>query len=74
MNLFIQQPAEIPTPEKTRPDQRFGEFTVQHFVEDNLWYILIVAFIVLAVFYYSWDLRKRKRKAQEELENKRGKS
>lgn len=72
MNLFIQQPSELPQPRDARPDQRFGEFTLQHFVEDNLWYILITAFIVLVVFYYSWDLRKRRRKAQEELEGERG--
>lgn len=68
MSLLIQQPPELPQPEPTQPDQRFGEFTLQYFVEENLWYILITALIVILVFGYSWNLRKRRKRAQEEFE------
>lgn len=73
MSLFIQQPEEIPTPQPTPPDQRFGEYTFQYFVEENLWYILIVLLIVLIVFGYAWNLNKRRKEAQKELEKEREK-
>lgn len=63
--MFYQQPSELPQPEPSRPDQQFGEYTLQYFIEDNFWYILGVLAILIIVIGYSLYVRRKKSKKAE---------
>lgn len=62
--MTFQQPSELPQPQPARPDQVFGEYTLEYFIQNNLLYILAIIFILLLVIGYFW-YSKNKRKEQE---------
>lgn len=63
--MLFQQPSEIPQPEATRPDQKFGEYSLVYFIEDNLWYIVGAALILIIVIGYSQWTRHKKKQERE---------
>lgn len=67
-NMIIQQPSEIPQPQPSRPDQQFGQYTLEYFIQDNWWYLVGIAIILVIVFGYSWYIRSKK-KDNNEVEN-----
>lgn len=55
--MIFQQP-ELPKENPTRPDQEWG-WTLKHFLEDNLWYLLAIVLIIFVFFYARYSYRKR---------------
>lgn len=64
--MSIQQPSELPQPKATRPDQVFGDYSLEYFIEDNWLYICGVIFILAIVIGYSWYSRVKRRRKQTE--------
>lgn len=63
----IQQPSELPHPEPATDDHRFGEYTLEYFIVDNFWYIVIVLFMLLVVIFFAWDRNRKRKKAFDEM-------
>lgn len=64
--MIIQQPSELPQPKPSPPDQQFGQYTLEYFIQDNLLYLLGIVFIVLVVFGYFWYVRNKRKEGEVE--------
>lgn len=61
--LLLFQPGELPVPQKSKPNEEFGNFTFMDFVSDNWFYILAILFMVALILFY---LREKKKEKEEE--------
>lgn len=55
--MIIQQP-ELPQDKPATPDQEWG-WTLQHFLQENIWYLLGIALVVFVFFFARYSYRKR---------------
>lgn len=63
--ILFQQPSELPQPKPSSPEQQFGNYSLESFVVENWPYLCIVLFILLIFLIYSWNLRKERKKREE---------
>lgn len=67
--FLLLQPGELPIPKDSKPNQKFGAYTIMDFIEDKWFYLLAILFMVFLLWFYFRD-RKKEEQLKKEEENK----
>lgn len=65
-NFLVLQPGELPIPKDSKPDQKFGNYSLMDFITENWFFLLAILLLVFLVYLYLRDKKKEEKKKQEE--------
>lgn len=64
--MSYQQPSGIPSPQETRPDQIYGQYSLSDFIQENQTLLIGLLIIIAIVVFYAFYKKQQREKQSEE--------